>query len=160
MALEKEKDQRKANILKYSSRHSNFGGTFVVANVKSISENSLIYHKSLAREIQFDMNKAPRKRPRNRKPILETDVTRRSTLSIRSFLKEFCIQFLENCYNALMRTIRDSLRRSQTQQNDETYYLWAMRFFMEFNRRFNFRVELVRYFYGIYKTLQLSSVVS
>jgi len=34
--------------------------------------------------------------------------------------------------------------RSKAQDSDETYYLWAMRFFMEFNRRVNFRVALVR----------------
>ena len=34
--------------------------------------------------------------------------------------------------------------RSKAQDSDETYYLWAMRFFMEFNRRVDFRVALVR----------------
>lgn len=34
--------------------------------------------------------------------------------------------------------------RSRSQENDETYYLWSMKFFMEFNRLYKFRVELVR----------------
>ena len=69
---------------------------------------------------------------------------RRSTLSIRMFLKEFCVQFLENCYNPLMAAVKDTLVRERAQENDETYYLWAMRFFMEFQRLYQFRVDFVR----------------
>lgn len=86
--------------------HSTFGGTFVVQNMKSISDKNLIYHQGLAKDIHFDKNKVPRKRPRNRKPIIDAEVTRRSTLSIRVFLKEFCVQFLENCYNTIMHAVK------------------------------------------------------
>ena len=142
-AVENEKTQRRAAIMKYSSRHSNFGSTFVVANMKSISENNLIYHRpvSTSNEIHFDRNKVPRKKPKNRKPIIDPDTVRRSTLSIRLFLKDFCIQFLENCYNPLMRAVKDSLLRSKAQDNDETYYLWSLKFFMEFNRINQFRIR-------------------
>lgn len=34
--------------------------------------------------------------------------------------------------------------RDSTQENDETYYLWSMRFFMQFQRLYHFDVELVR----------------
>lgn len=47
--------------------------------------------------------------------------------------------------------IQDILAREKTQDNDETYYLWAMRFFMEFCRHHSKQVDLVRwlnlYFY-------------
>lgn len=86
--------------------HSTFGGTFVVQNMKSISDKNLIYHQGLAKDIHFDKNKVPRKRPRNRKPVVDAEVTRRSTLSIRVFLKEFCVQFLENCYNTIMHAVK------------------------------------------------------
>nr|WDV40247.1 timeless 2 [Sinonovacula constricta] len=46
MAREQEKLQKKAAQMKYSTRHSRFGGTFVVKNFKSISDNDLIYHKA------------------------------------------------------------------------------------------------------------------
>ena len=39
---------------------------------------------------------------------------------------------------------QDLLVRSKAQDSDETYYLWAMRFFMEFNRKVGFNVALVR----------------
>ena len=42
-----------------------------------------------------------------------------------------------------MYVVKDNLNRQKAQQNDETYYLWSIKFFMEFNRIHNFRVELV-----------------
>ena len=42
-----------------------------------------------------------------------------------------------------MYVVKDNLNRQRAQQNDETYYLWALKFFMEFNRIHKFRVELV-----------------
>ena len=64
-------------------------------------------------------------------------------MAIRLFLKEFCIEFLNGAYNQLMYVVKDNLNRQKAQQNDETYYLWAIKFFMEFNRVHKFRVELV-----------------
>ena len=77
-------------------------------NFKSISDNDLIYHKSHGdvSKINLDTNKKPKKKPKNRKPIIDREVKRRSTLSIRLGLKEFCIQFLENCYNPLMYAVK------------------------------------------------------
>ena len=79
-------------------------------NMKSISENDLIYHKSQADvgKITLDANKKPKKKAKNRKPIIEKEIVRRSTLSIRLSLKEFCVQFLENCYNPLMYAVKVS----------------------------------------------------
>ena len=37
---------------------------------------------------------------------MDADVTRRSTLSIRLYLRDFCLQFLDNCYNSLMRAVK------------------------------------------------------
>ena len=79
-----------------------------MANVKSISDRNLICHNSLkaVNNIEFDSNKTNRKRPKNRRPIIDTDMSRRSTLSIRLYLRDFCVQFLDNCYNPLMRAVK------------------------------------------------------
>ncbi len=53
------------------------------------------------------------------------------------------MEFLGGAYNRLMRSVKDSLVRQRAQQNDESYYLWAVRFFLEFNRGRGFRAELV-----------------
>ncbi|RUS72464.1 hypothetical protein EGW08_019781, partial [Elysia chlorotica] len=144
-AREREKAQKKANILKFSGRHSRFGGTFVLKDIKSISENDVIYHKPLCevKRFSYDEGKNRKKISRNRAPIKTDDPKRRSTLSMRLSLKEFCIQFLINAYNPLMRAVKDALTRKSTQDNDETFYLWAMRFFMEFCRLHCKRVDFI-----------------
>ena len=91
-------------------RHSRFGGTYCVNSVKSISDRPLIYHNSLAKlaTLDFDRTKRGFKRPKNRKPLTDQEFTRRSTLSIRLFLKEFCLGFLDNSYNTLMAAVKVS----------------------------------------------------
>ena len=99
-------------------------------NVKSISDRALIYHKPLSsvQDINFDGSKRPQKLAKNRLQPRDADnATRRSTLAIRLFLKEFCLEFVNAAYNTLMRVVKDNLERQRAQKNDETYYLWAIR---------------------------------
>lgn len=141
--LELERQRKKSMI---PARHSRFGGTFVVSNISSISDGkNLLCHKPLRdlENLDFDKEKRPLKVARNKVTPSEKIVTRRSTLSIRLFLKEFCIDFIHGAYNVMMRTVKDYLNRQRAQQNDESYYLWAMRFFMEFNRKYEFHVDFV-----------------
>ena len=84
-----------------------------------------------------------KKIPKNRAPLPDTHCTRRSTLAIRLFLQEFCVEFLNGAYNNIMYIVKDNLNRARTQEHDESYYLWAIKFFMEFNRHHEFKVELV-----------------
>lgn len=114
--------------------------------MKSISDNELIYHKPLNRldALNFDVEKKKPKTPKNRLPVRSSTSERRSAFSIRLFLKEFCIEFLNGAYNTLMYHVKDNIVRQKFQDHDESYYLWAMRFFMEFNRSYKFEVKLVR----------------
>ncbi|XP_065170446.1 protein timeless homolog isoform X2 [Atheta coriaria] len=142
----KETNKRQQKARDFSgSRHSRFGGTFVVKSMKSISDNELIYHKPLSKldEIDFDGNKSKLKTPKNRAPLKSTTMERRSAFSIRLFLKEFCIEFLNGAYNTFMYTVKNRLSRQQAQKHDETYYLWAVRFFLEFNRNHSSDIKLV-----------------
>uniref|UniRef100_A0A8C3HK72 Timeless circadian regulator n=1 Tax=Chrysemys picta bellii TaxID=8478 RepID=A0A8C3HK72_CHRPI len=95
------------------------------------------------KEHSHDLGKEPRRVPKRRQPAREAEPRRRSALNVRLFLREFCGDFLESCYNPLMRLVKDQLLREKSQQHDETYYLWAMAFFMAFNRGRRFRPELV-----------------
>ncbi|XP_071942430.1 protein timeless homolog [Antedon mediterranea] len=142
---QRELAKQREVVMKRSSRHSRFGGSFSVKNMKSISDRDLVYHHSVnqAKQINFDLDKKPAKKAKNRMPMKEKSVSRRSTLSIRLFLKDFCVLFLENCYNPLMHNVKDHILHDRAQQNDETYYLWVMHFFMEFNRIYKFRVDIV-----------------
>lgn len=142
----REMQQKQKNIAKYyGSRHTKFGGTFCVKDFKSISDNDLIVHRPVETltALNFDQNKTRRRKPKRQIPMNDADYTRRSTLSIRLFLKEFCVEFLNNAYNTIMYIVKDKLARQRTQDHDETYYLWAIRFFMEFNRLHDFHVEFV-----------------
>jgi len=134
------------NARKFSGRHSRFGGTFYVQNMKSINDqNQLIYHRPLAevKNMTFDHNKTAPKKRKKQLPAKEMGEERRSTLSIRLFLKNFCTEFLQNCYNPLMNIVKDNIKHGRSQENDETYFLWAMRFFMEFSRHHDFRVDYI-----------------
>ncbi|KAH1021930.1 hypothetical protein HUJ04_011414, partial [Dendroctonus ponderosae] len=142
----KEINARKKKSKVFSgTRHSRFGGTFVVKSMKSISENELIYHKPLGKldSLNFDVDKTKPKTPKNRLPVKAAWNKRKSAFSVRLFLKEFCAEFLNGAYNTLMYHVKDNLVRAKAQAHDESYYLWAMRFFMEFNRCYKFEVKLV-----------------
>lgn len=144
--VQRETCEREARYKKMTaSRSSIFRGTFCVKNVKSISDKDLIVHRTLTddKPIDFNQNKKPNKKAKNRLPLPSCDATRRSTLSIRLMLKEFCLQLVNGAYNSLMHIVKDCLVRMKAQEHDETYYLWALKFFMEFNRNGKFRVELV-----------------
>lgn len=120
--------------------------TYVVKNMKSISEHDIICHQPFMNpevEIDFNKNKSAKIRPRNHRPMQENmdnsdalGVQRihRSNRKLRLILHGFCDNFLSECYNEFMLTLRSNLSRGSAQDNDETYYLWAMQFFMEFNR--------------------------
>ncbi|XP_074037876.1 circadian regulator timeout [Leptinotarsa decemlineata] len=127
------------------TRHSRFGGTFVVKSMKSISDNELIYHKPLNKldSLNFDTDKRKPKTPKNRLPVTFNSTERRSAFSIRLVLKEFCVEFLYGAYNSLMRSVRDNLVRSGGESHDESVYFWAVKFFMAFNRSYRFEVKLV-----------------
>ena len=98
--------------------------------------NDMIYHRPLAnaKDHSFDSGKRFKKKPKNRKPIHGMTIeyvcdvccfttseiigidgltvasgdeyVRRSALSIRVCLKEFCIEFIKSCYNPLMRAVK------------------------------------------------------
>ncbi|OON18500.1 timeless protein [Opisthorchis viverrini] len=151
----------------HTPRSNRFGGTYELLSTPSLSERPLIYHHDITpsldvncsgqkavdshshREIMetevglvdLDVDKRTFRKPRNRKPVIERSVHRRSILAVQLYLQKFCWQFLQYCYNLLMRTAKASLTRQATQENDETYYLWAMRFFMAFCRVYKFRSE-------------------
>ncbi|XP_044535909.1 protein timeless homolog [Gracilinanus agilis] len=142
---QRETAEKKSRALQRSSRHSRFGGSYVVQGLKSIGDRDVVFHKSLPRFQTYspDLGKDARYVPRRRQPAPESSVQRRSALNVRLFLRDFCSEFLENCYNRLMGLVKDHLLREKAQQHDETYYLWALAFFMAFNRASNFRPGLV-----------------
>ncbi|CAJ1051754.1 protein timeless homolog [Xyrichtys novacula] len=142
---QREHAEKRSRTLQRGNRHSRFGGSFVVQGLKAIGNNDVIYHRNLNNFKNFspDVGKAVRRVQKKNRRAQECEDKRRSALNVRLFLREFCVDFLENCYNHLMYLVKESLIREQTQQHDETYYLWALTFFMAFNRGNGFRADLV-----------------
>ncbi|KAJ8412126.1 hypothetical protein AAFF_G00143930 [Aldrovandia affinis] len=142
---QKELAAKRSRNLQRGTRHSRFGGSYVVQGLKSIGDKDVIYHRGLHnfKNYTHDAGKAVRRVPKRKQRAPDAESQRRSALNVRLFLREFCIDFLENCYNRLMYLVKEGLIREQTQQHDETYYLWALSFFMAFNRGHNFQPDLV-----------------
>ncbi|XP_070266079.1 protein timeless homolog [Myotis yumanensis] len=142
---QREMAEKKTRALQRGNRHSRFGGSYIVQGLKSIGERDLIFHKGLhnLRNYSSDLGKQPRRVPKRRQAARELSIQRRSALNVRLFLRDFCSEFLENCYNRLMGLVKDNLLREKAQQHDETYYMWALAFFMAFNRAASFKPGLV-----------------
>ncbi|XP_072423149.1 protein timeless homolog isoform X1 [Chiloscyllium punctatum] len=155
---QKEKDSRELEILKQrelatkkqrtferGTRHSRFGGTYLIQGLKSIADRDVVCHLGIhkLKNYSHDTGKNINRVPKRKQAAKEVEKKHRSAMNVRLFLNEFCLDFLENCYNRLMYVVKDNLIREKAQQFDETYYLWAVSFFMEFNRVYQFRPELV-----------------
>lgn len=61
----------------------------------------------------------------------------------RLFLREFAIEILRSAFNTLVKQVRRTLERVSS-GNDDSYLIWAIRFFLEFNRLNGFQLSLVR----------------
>ncbi|XP_056129542.1 protein timeless homolog isoform X2 [Lampris incognitus] len=142
---QKERAEKRTRTLERGTRHSRFRGSYVIQGLKSIGDKDVIYHRGLHnfKNYTHDQGKAVRRVHKRNQKAADCEGKRRSALNVRLFLREFCVDFLENCYNCLMFLVKESLVREQTQQHDETYYHWALSFFMAFNRGNGFRADLV-----------------
>ncbi|XP_060821669.1 protein timeless homolog isoform X2 [Bombus pascuorum] len=144
----KEKEKKIERVRKYAgARHSHFGGTYVVQNMKAIGENQLLCHKPYQKieALNFGQDKKKVSKPKNKRPMWDPKGERTSALSVRLILKEFCIEFLNAAYNPVMKYAKSCIiGGAQNNQSETTCYLWALRFFMEFNRHYKFEVKYVR----------------
>ncbi|THD26470.1 Timeless [Fasciola hepatica] len=162
-----EADKRKF-LFDRGSRQNRFGGTFELWNTASLSDRPLIYHHDVTQQavtnqppaetksqgpvselegrlemVDLDKDKRTFRKARNRKPVIDRPLHHRSILAIQLYLQRFCWNFLQFCYNPLMHAAKASLTRHATQENDETYYLWAVHFFLAFSRLYRFRSSLI-----------------
>ncbi|KAG1647990.1 Protein timeless [Nymphon striatum] len=122
---EKEKDEQ----------HSNFGGTYVAKGIKALSNREMICHKPLSesQSLNFDRTKQSK---------LDLKIEDQLNQQIFLFLQVKML-FFNVFFQHLNKTFQYNLMRARAEAHDETYYLWAMKFFMEFNRLHQFQVKLV-----------------
>ncbi|CAG0919651.1 unnamed protein product [Notodromas monacha] len=144
-AREREQAQRQAALRKALGR--NLKGSYHVKGMKGVGTNEVITHKPFQApsQITFDRLKQKRRIPKNKFVPREKEPSqrRRSALPVLVFLKEFALEFLHGAYNKIMSIVKNYLSAGRAQANDESYYLWSLRFFMEFNRHHRFEVDLV-----------------
>lgn len=141
-------EKAKTQIRLPPARHSRFGGTYVYKNLKSVSDRDLICHQSLERVVQKDFNRDKQKVKASFRLARDDEkYERQSNFSIRLFLREFCIEILTSAFNNIVRQVRRLLDRNfglgEGGGHDQSYLLWAMRFFLEFNRLDGFKIHLV-----------------
>uniref|UniRef100_A0AAX7T287 Timeless circadian clock n=1 Tax=Astatotilapia calliptera TaxID=8154 RepID=A0AAX7T287_ASTCA len=105
---QKEHAEKHSRTLQRGTRHSRFGGSFVVQGLKAIGDKDVIYHRNLQnfKNYTHDIGKAVRRVPKRHRKAQESGEKRRSALNVRLFLREFCVDFLENCYNRLMYLVK------------------------------------------------------
>ncbi|CAH8678097.1 unnamed protein product [Schistosoma rodhaini] len=158
--------ERKNFLYACNLRQARFGGAFELVNTPSLSERPLIYHHDITHTaqmatviskqldssvdvvdnvdiVELDVGKRKFRKPKHRKPLVDRSIHRRSILAVQLYLQGFCWQFLKFCYNPIMRVVQSGLTRQATQENDETYFLWTMRFFMAFCRVYRFRSDYI-----------------
>lgn len=82
--MARKRERIKQMIKPSTGRHSRFGGTYVMQNVKSISDRDIICHKPLDRAVAMDFNSDKNKQKRSHRVAKDEEtVERRSALSIR-----------------------------------------------------------------------------
>ncbi|XP_054719103.1 protein timeless homolog [Uloborus diversus] len=140
---QREQHMKIQKLKSLTPRFSRFNGVYQVKNMKSLSDKDYIAHKFVnLDEVKFDAQKSARRTPKNRLPARDQNETRRSKFTVRLLLKKICIEFLKS-YNKLLVSVKRHLQHNKTNENDDTYFLWVIRYFMEFNRIHDFNVAFV-----------------
>ena len=65
--------------------------------------NSCLWVSLGINSYSHDVEKVRRRRPCNMQPVRNPPIERMSTLSIRLSLQQMCVQFLQCCYNPIMK---------------------------------------------------------
>lgn len=80
----RRREKAKFNARPPAGRHSRFGGTYVMTNLKSVSDNDIICHQSLTRAIAMDFDREKSAQKRSHRNVTEEGcVERRSAFSVR-----------------------------------------------------------------------------
>ncbi|CAK9290310.1 unnamed protein product [Gordionus sp. m RMFG-2023] len=143
--LKSEERIKQQASIKNNINNTRFRGTYCVQGLKSISEKDLITH-SISNNIKDLLSKSDGRKsltkPKNRLPIGSTIKRTIKFKSLHTFLRNFATKFIKYCYNPFMANVKNKLARfNSSLESDETRYLWAISFFMEFSRETDLDVK-------------------
>lgn len=80
----RRREQARVHARPPPGRHSRFGGTYILQNVKSISDNDIICHQSIQRAFAMDFDRDKNRQKRSHRVVKEeAPQERRSAFSIR-----------------------------------------------------------------------------
>lgn len=80
----RKREKSKYQLHPPAGRHSRFGGTYVLQNVKSVSDKDIICHQSLERATAMDFDRDKNIQKRSHRVVKEeSHIERRSAFSIR-----------------------------------------------------------------------------
>ena len=165
---ERERDEKELKLLvnkeramkqQRSYRRQQFrGATYQVKDLKSLGEKDAVIHYIPENLEVTTLHKSKQgvRKPKNRRDLKDSNFTvdtdsgyiHKSTPKIRRYLSKFCHEFLEH-YNSLMMAVKRQLEHQKQDFHDETFYLWATHFFMEFNRHSKPDVSLISVTYSV-----------
>lgn len=84
MVSVRKREKSKLQLHPPTGRHSRFGGTYVLQNVKSVSDNDVICHQSLERAMAMDFTREKTIKKKSHRVVQEQGEThRRSAFSVR-----------------------------------------------------------------------------
>lgn len=84
LVMARKREYNKLIVKPPPGRHSRFGGTYIMRNMKSISDNDLICHQQLERALTMDFDHDKNKRKQPHRTVKEEGADeRRSALSVR-----------------------------------------------------------------------------
>lgn len=93
MVSVRKREKSKLQLHPPTGRHSRFGGTYVLQNVKSVSDNDVICHQSLERAMEMDFTREKTIQKKSHRVVKEQGEThRRSAFSVRWVQIFFFIQ--------------------------------------------------------------------
>lgn len=141
--VRKEKSVAKATRAFQSTRHSRFGGAFVVkpASKDSAPKNhfSAVQRLKDKNRITTDARKSSRPKKKLGETVFDHPDREQSSRSVRLVLYKFVSSFLHEAYNNIMPVVYSAIDKSKGKgdtlmQYDEVHYCKILRFFMEFYR--------------------------
>lgn len=144
-----EIDKRnRAKQCRYQTNMMFKSSSFVAQACRSIGDKPLIVNKPIQSldEIKLDHYKNQLRKAKNRKPInssssIQISDTNKTIMRVSYCLKVFCKHFVERVYNNFMLQMKHNLIQKKAQDNDETHYLWAIKFFASFNTHMKLSID-------------------
>lgn len=84
LVTERRRERARFQARPPAGRHSRFGGTYVMTNIKSVSDNDIICHQSLTRAIAMDFNREKSDQKKPSRNVQEGGTSeRRSAFTVR-----------------------------------------------------------------------------